>query len=529
MPTRINPQDMDVVLKFGGGLSTRSSEDEIDPREAADGQNFDLDFKNRDLKPRKRFDLIGTVPNASEIRGFINLVQTDGSISLLVQAGNTVYEWDGVTTFTSRGTVDANAKLRGRLSHNWQLTDVVLITDLNLQDVVMSWDGTTLADVTFTDENGAAFGAFKARYCTVTNERAIFANINEPGGSFPNLIVGSKRGDYTQITVSDRPASSLSAEDPFFVGQPDNRYINGLVEFYDNAITSSKGGGIFKMGGIDAQDFAMEPFYPQAGAEGDEALVNAGNDVMFGRAGRIESLISTEKSGDVETDDLTVMVKDRVETFDDWTLVYNSRTQRIHCLPVGNAEDWVYHKPLRGTELSPWMKWVTGHSSSFQPTAIMNMIDPGDGLEYTFFGDGSGNFYRLEGTSDQDADSDDLVTTYTSPLFKVPTNATAFDVTGYIKYRRTAQVTIDMVIEWAGTSVVNHELSIDIPADASAAYYGGAVYYGGAFYYGGLRGKLTRQIFTFPGQSNEAQIKISVTGSKDFQINEIGLRFEAAD
>jgi hypothetical protein len=53
----------DVKIKFGGGLHTSASADEIDQREAADGQNFLLDLDNRELRNRPPFDLIGTVPN----------------------------------------------------------------------------------------------------------------------------------------------------------------------------------------------------------------------------------------------------------------------------------------------------------------------------------------------------------------------------------------------------------------------------------------------------------------------------------
>ena len=34
MVDKIGPSDVDVVIKFGGGLHTRASEEEIDPREA---------------------------------------------------------------------------------------------------------------------------------------------------------------------------------------------------------------------------------------------------------------------------------------------------------------------------------------------------------------------------------------------------------------------------------------------------------------------------------------------------------------
>src|SRR3990167_5907330 len=203
MVTKIRPEDVDVVLKFGGGLHTRASEDEIDAREASAGQNFLLDIENRELRNRPPFDLIGTVSNASDIRGGGSLLKSDGTVSTLFQAGTVVYEWDGLTTFTSKGTVNSSSKLRGHWrSHNSTIDDVLLLTDLNLADVIKQWDGTTFSSVSFTNQAGAAFGTFYAKYLTVSNERAMFGHVRDPSLTSPHMIVGSERGDYTIISVS---------------------------------------------------------------------------------------------------------------------------------------------------------------------------------------------------------------------------------------------------------------------------------------------------------------------------------------
>ena len=110
---KIGPEDLNVVLKFGGGLHTRASPDQIDQKEAASGFNFLIDLQNQNLRPRAPFDLIGTVPNAAAIQGGGSLLKTDGTVTAIFQAGNTVYQWDGHTTFTSKGTVNSSAKLRG--------------------------------------------------------------------------------------------------------------------------------------------------------------------------------------------------------------------------------------------------------------------------------------------------------------------------------------------------------------------------------------------------------------------------------
>ena len=402
MPTSIPPEDNAILIKFGGGIHTRAPEDEIHPRECSSGQNFDLDIERLEFVNRPPFDLVGTTPNTASIQGFISLQQSDGTVKFAVQSGTKVFDWDGDVTFTDTGvTVDATAQLRGRLEYNWQLDDKVLITDLNLKEDVMEWDGTTLQNVTFTkDDPAVGFGDFRAKYLVIQNERVLYGNVYENGTNTKHLIVGSSRADYDHISVSDRPSSALSASDPFFMIQPDYRPINGMVEAYNNIIVSSEYGNLFRIEGQSAEDFLMTPFYPRSGATGDESLVYAGNDFYYGRQGRIESVLSTERFGNIATDDISIGIEDKINDFKGWTSIFNSRTQKVYFFPDEQSEVWVFNKPLyeklkqieqgtnasteQGNQLSPWSKYVTGHALAFQPTAVMNMLDPSDGLEYVF-------------------------------------------------------------------------------------------------------------------------------------------------
>jgi len=202
--------------------------------------------------------LIGTVPNAAEIRGGASLLKTDGTVSTLIQAGAKVYEWDGATNFTEVGSCSATSKLRGHWrTHNYLLSDKVLITDLSLADTVKEWDGNTFQSVTFTDEASAPFGSFYAKYLTISNERAIFAHVKDGAATSPHLIVGSKTSDYTEISVANRPASSLSTADPFYLPMPDLKPINGLAEAFGALIISTEKGRLFNLSGSTAKDFSF--------------------------------------------------------------------------------------------------------------------------------------------------------------------------------------------------------------------------------------------------------------------------------
>lgn len=531
MVARIPPKELSLIIKFGGGLHTRASEDEIDPREAADGQNFLLDLENRELRNRPPFDLIGQVPNAAEIRGGGSLLTSDGTVSTLIQAGANVYEWDGGTTFTKVGTVAATAKLRGHWrSHNWTLDDKVLFTDLSLVDVIKEWDGTTFQSTVFTNQATAPFGTFYAKSMSVSNERAVFSHVRDPSATTPHMIVGSLRGDYTKITITNRPSSSLSEQDPFFLLAPDLKPINGHVEAFGVTAISTEKGQIFKLTGTSAKDFAFDDFYPGSAAAGAEAVAYIGSDIIYGRQGRVESLHDTQNFGDTEADDLTKSIADVVAGYTGWRIVYNSRLNRVYLFPDEISECWVINTAMLKGELSPWMRWTTQHALAFRPTFVMSMLDPSDGLEYVFMGDSTGNLYRLEGSGTAgDGGQNDIAVEWLTKLNSAPLDAQVYDVEGYIKYRKNEAATVRLNFEYAGLSAFDHALTVEIPALTGAAYFGGDFWFGGEVYFGvAFADRLIRQKFDVPGQGNEFQLRIEVEGVTDVGINEIGLRFIAA-
>jgi hypothetical protein len=527
---KIGPADLNVVMKFGGGLHSKASPDEIDPREAADGFNFIIDLENRNLRVRPPFDLVGTVPNTQEIRGGGSLLKSDGTVTSLFQAGGVVYKWDG-TSFTSVGSCASSSRLRGQWqSHTWNLTDKLLLTDLELADVVKEWDGTTFQSTVFTDENAAPFGTFYAKYLNISNERATFANVKDPSATTPHLIVGSKRSDYTQITITNRPSSSIGVGDPFFLLAPDLKPINGMVESFGTTMLSTQKGQIFNLAGSTSQDFAFNPFYPSSAASGFESMSDIGNDMIYGRQGRIESVIDTNTFGNSQASDITKGIADIIEAYTGWTSVFNSRLRHVYLFPTGVSECWVLDTAIRQAgQISPWMRWKTDHAMAFQPSFVMSMLDPVDGLEYVFMGDASGNVYRMEGTGGNgDSGTSPIEMQFLSKLFSAQLDSVASDIEGYIKYQKSDPATINLTFQYQGVEVFDRSVSVNIPAVTSASYYGGSAYYGGDFFYGTFEGRLARQKFQPPGDANEFQVLIEYVGSNSIAINEIGLRFRAA-
>lgn len=526
---KIGVDDLNVVLKFGGGLHTKASPDEIDPREAASGINFDIDIQDRNLRNRAPFDLLGTVPNSQPIQGGGSLLKTDGTVTLIVQAGGVIYQWNG-TTFTSVGTCNPSSQLRGHwISHTWNLTDKLLLTDLALADVVKEWNGTTFQSSVFTDENNNPFGTFYAKYLDITNELAMFANVKDPSSTTPQLIIGSARSNYNQITITNRPSTAISASDPFFLISPDLKPINGIIDSFGTAMVSTEKGQIFNLNGSSAQDFSFSPFYPNSSASGLESIVNIGDDVIYGRQGRIESVIDTNTFGNSQASDITTNIADVIQDYPGWTFAFNSRTRRTYAFPTGISEVWVLDSAVQQAgQISPWMRWQTQHPLAFKPSMVMSMLDPVDGLEYIFMGDSSGNFYRMEGTGSGDGGTSNIETQFLSKLFSAQLDSVAYDVEGYIKYAKGDAATINLTFQYQGVEVFDKSISINLPEITASSFYGGNAYYNGDFYYGTFQGRLARQKFSPPGDANEFQLLVDYIGSSDITINEIGIRFRAS-
>lgn len=517
--------------RFGGGLNTRASENEIDNRESSSGGiNYELDPLNMNLKPRKPFELLDTTPDGAEIAGMINLVKSDGTTKVAVQTtdGN-VYEYaSGAFVVSPIATgVDASAKLRGRIEHNWTLSDKVIITDLALAENVIEWDGTTWQDVTFSPSGTS----LRAKYAAVGRERLWLANIYS-GSATPHIIAASKVSDYTIIDIANKPASSLGDDDPFYMVSPDLRPINAFSHEFTQAFFSTEDGSMHILGGDTAQDFNIQLFFSRSFASGEEALVSIGNLILYGRRGRIELLRDTDRYADSEANDVSLKIQPDIEGYKDWTVVYNNGTQKAYCFPGGTSECHVLNVPMLSTGLSPWVKYTTTHAMAFAPTCTMNMIDPDDGLEYVFMGDDSGNFYRMEGTygAGGDGGTEEVKTQFVSAVHGIDPDMEMSDFTGYVRYKKDEAFNVNLSIVYAGKKALEETIEVQIPAGMAGTVYGGSEYYANGEYYGKtFQGRLLRQDFSIPGAGEDYQIKVEITSDEDWQVNEIGVRFKATN
>lgn len=525
-----------IRIVFGAGLNSRKLEQNIDERECQDGHDFALDIGEASFSNRAPFDLVGTAPNGQSIQGYAQLVKSDGTISTLIQAGGTVYQWTGTTSgFTAVGTCPSSAKLRGKIEANHLPNGYALITDLSLQQPVMTWDGTTFTPL--TTNLGALF---YAKFCQVDMQRAFFANVIA-GTATPHMLVVSKLGDPTTLSIANQPSSSLGAGDPFYILTPNLSAINGFPEAPATHVLSTQVGDIYNFTGSSSRDFALANFFPFAAPAGDEAIAYIENDVAYGRIGRVESLYTTKSYGAVEAAELSRPIANRILSVGSWTLVYDRRMYRLYCFPSGVQELWVLHKSIADGQaqydgahaygVSPWSRWTTSHAIAFQPTCAWTMKRPSDGLFMVYMGDSSGNVYQMEGSGGLDGGTASLSCERLSRLYGIP-DGVIFDVTGYVHYRQLFSATLTLTFEFAGSEQFDQVITVSLdPAQASSVYGGTgstAAYYGGALggvstaYFGQrLFNRLTRRSFNVAGRSSHVRVRANVSGSAAFAVDEI--------
>lgn len=513
-----------ITITFAGGMNTRQRIADINPDECTEGENFELARQQRALITRKPFDLIATAPNLSQIDGYAQLVTKDGTLTTLIQAGTSVYSWNGASTFTLVGTVASGTKMRGPLEQNFTLDDIVVITDLAKVQPVMQWNGTTFS--TFTHNLG---GSLYAKFARVYGERLLLANVTS-GTALPHILVGSALSDANTLTITNLPSSALSDSDPFYIVMPDLKPVNGMDEIVQKLILSTSRGRLFSLEGSSAFDFSMTPFYQGSQIANDDAMVNTGNDLLLGVEGRVESLSGIVAFGDVETNDLTRYISTETDEVTGWRMVYDRRNQRVFCFPDNSSHVWVFYKALLyygsqkqlntdGSDLSPWSKWTTSHAMDMNPSLAMRLIDPVSLNEYVYMGDRFGNIYRFDGSGDQDGGTSNITVKRRSGLIMVP-DADVFDVRVNIDYRRNISADVILRFLFAGVETADATLTITLPA-SSGAFYGGGFYYGGASYYSSTAGKIRRTQKHAQGRGNGLQIEVEISAQGTIDIQQI--------
>lgn len=468
-------------ITFEGGLNEQDVS-LVNIGECIEGYNFELGSKNTHFNPRNPIDLLGTATNAGSINGFIQLIKNDNTSTTLVQANDTVYQWDGSSTFTSKGTVSGSSKLRGV---TWTLGGYSVIVDVTKNTVVKKWDGTSLT--TLTTGLGASL---YAKYAVVHLGRVWLFNVTS-GTATPHLCVASAFEDPETYSLTNRSqGGGVTANLAMYMLTPDLKPINGVSLFYDTLIISTEGGSLWSLSGTNATNFQWNPFYPGSSAIGTETFANIGDDVVYmKRDGVVESVRSTEQFGDVKTDDLSRWIRNTSAGSTDCITVYDQTRQKVYFF-VSSNKCLVLFKDMLPYQLSPWSVYKTNHASSFSTNAAIYMRRPGTtatGNYYVYWGDSVGRIFQMEGTGDGDAGSTDIETSrktrYIDDIEGL--NTELMQLSGRVEYRRVSDCDLLMDFEWSDDYAINRcTVPLDGPGTSDAgSYWGGSAYWGGAFYW----------------------------------------------
>ena len=503
-----------MKIDFGGGIN-ELNDINIPVSEAVEGQNFELGLGNTKFVPRKPFDLVGTATNASQIHGIHQLIERDGTKTTLVAAGTDMYTFDG-TTWTDVGNVNANSDLH---DFAWDLDQYIIMVDRTKNDVLKRWDGTTFSDLT----TGLGTPLY-AKYGLVANGRALLGNITDDTTEIPHMLLLSAYENPESYDTSARAGAGgfATGNEAAYLLTPDLKPINGMIEFQKDIVISTEGGKLYRLVGDDATNYQFIDYYAGSSAIGDNSFVNAGNDIYYLRQGGvIESLLATDRYGDVGTDDISLKVRETVKDQTSCRIVYDQTNRKIFFFFPSKV--LVLFKDLIGTEQSPWSIYKTLHPSSFNTSGVRYMRSPDPLITdaSVYFGDDNGNLFDLNGTGSGDAGAYDINTSR-----KIAIQEFNYDnvLTGRVYYRRQAECQLNMLLEW-GDEQYTSDLTLQLKGTTPGGnYYGGDVYYGGTFYYSeGQSGTFTpvSKGFSALGQGSNLFATLQVTSSDAFEIDYI--------
>lgn len=518
-------------IYFGGGLNEQATPHISEA--AYTSFNFELSKDSYRLTPRLPIDLEATVPNALPVTGLMQLVKRDNTETTLVQAGATVYRWNGSSSFTSMGTCATSSRLRDTY---WSLDDYLVITDLDKSTPVKTWDGTTFG--TLTTGLGATL---YAKYGIVHRGRVWLFNVKTSTDT-PHLMVASSFENPTSYDTTIRVGSSTfsTGNEAFYMLTPDLKPINGVALFQDLLVISTQDGRLYKLTGSDSRDYAWVDFYVGSSAVSEEAMVNIGNDVIYMRqGGNIDLLKSTQNFGDVSTDDISRWIPRTVKNLTSAIPIYDRVNQKVFFFIANKClvlfKDILFGGALvdeKGSKqpLSPWSVYKTQDASSFNTQAAKFMRRPGTSTYTVMYGDSAGRILNMNGTGTSGDGGTAAIQTLRKTRLLDKSDGIDFlrhTTRGNVRYRRVADTDLSLEFDW-GDEYQQSTVSMTLtgPPASDAAYFGGSIYWGGVTYWGQgftFADKISHQHFSPVGRGPGVFMTAYTETSLQYQIDHVEL------
>lgn len=473
-------------------------------------------------------------------------------------------KWDGSTctrlkTELVNGSATANTSITessgtftvAKTSHGYSSGDLVTIADADT-----GFNGEFEVTVTgpneFTYTGGTGTGAASApgtsdkgtelyaKYSIVHNGRLWLFNITTDDGTStenPHMILASEYENHESYNTAKRAVEDTfsTGNEAFYMLSRDLKPINGAFEFQSELIISTEGGQLFKLVGLDAEDYQFIEFYVGSAAIGTESFANIGNDCVYMRGGgNIESLRSTQQFGDVQADDISRWIPDTVKDITGAKVIYDQSNQKVFFF-VG-SKILVLYKHLMYTDASPWSIFTTNlMAGDANALAVINsaryMKRPGEQTRTVYFGAADGKIYDLNGVGNGDAGSVDIETYRKTKIIDIqdgeidPMNDILL---GRVQYRRIGECELSLEFDWSDAyNVSTADITLNGPPFSDTApYYNGSAYYGGTDYYNKgfqFSNKVSTKGFSPTGRGISFIMNAYLSTSVNFKIDHIDI------
>lgn len=462
---------------------------------------------------------------------------SSGSITTLTCAGQTAT----ATTSAAHGYVDGDLVTVAdavETEYNGQFQVDVHTTNGFTYGMACA---TTPATGTITHQKGAEV---KAKYSAVHNNRTWLFNLEVDGVAFPHMCLASDFEDPQEYDNAKRgkaqdPAETFtSVNQAFYILSPDLKPINGAVSFYDKLVISTVNGKLFVLSGATAENYDFDEYYPGSSAQGSESLVNTGNDLVYFRRGKVvESLITTDKYGDVSTDDLSWWIPDLAKSMVEPIMVYDQSKQRVYFFDADFKGVLVLDKEFLNSQktitdrLSPWTQYNTLMPNEFV-TKAATQLRPINSTDTTvYWGCNTGGIYNVNGTGLSGDRGQYIINTNRKSRVITELNTNDELMVGRLEYRRNYSAVCDLIFAWLD-ELHQETVSMTLKAPdafADAAFWGGAFYWNNiapAEYYGaGQNVSDQEQVsslgFSVPGKSTGFVLTTQVADIDEFIISRV--------
>jgi hypothetical protein len=233
---------------------------------------------------REKLNASAVAPPAGDavVRSIFEMRTAAGVNTIIINAGNTVYKWNGAS-FASVGTYTTS-----NLRIHWaQFKDVAIGT--NGTDLLHRTDGTTLTAIAGSPAGAVALVAYRQRIFALKGRSLIYCAL----------------GDETDWTT---PNNAGVLPIPTSLGGPGT----GLLSLWDRLIIFTNQ-QVFQLVGTSPTDFSIEPINLQYGHElSPYGVIAAGNDIYFGSRRGCHALsvsFSQSITGDVTYDYISGVIE----------------------------------------------------------------------------------------------------------------------------------------------------------------------------------------------------------------------------